>query len=60
MRGEPIFQIALTWLTYGRTSELEAVLKSLFELMSQGLMLERAKNLLDTIRIYVMSVNPKV
>jgi hypothetical protein len=32
----------------------------LFELLSQGLTLERAKNLLDTIRIYVMSVNPVV
>jgi ribosomal protein L23 len=32
----------------------------LFEVLSQGLTTERAKNLLDTIRIYVMSVNPVV
>jgi predicted transposase/invertase (TIGR01784 family) len=60
MRGEPILQVALTLLKYGRASELEAVLRSLFEVLSQGLTTERAKNLLDTIRIYVMSVNPVV
>lgn len=60
MRGEPILQVALTLLKYGRERELEAVLRSLCELLSQGLTGERAKNLLDTIRIYVMSVNPVV
>ena len=60
MRGEPILQVALSLLKYGRSVELDAVLRSIFELLSQVLSAERAKNMLDTIRVYVMSVNPVV
>lgn len=60
MSGEPILQVALSLKKYSRSVELDAVLRSLFELLSQTLTAERAKNILDTIRVYVMSVNPMV
>ena len=47
-------------LKYGRAVELDVVLRALFEFLSQMISPERAKNLLDTIRVYVMSVNPVV
>ncbi len=60
MVGEPILQVALTLLKYGRAAELDAVLRSLFQVLSQVISPQQAKNLLDTIRVYVMSVNPVV
>ncbi len=58
MVGDPILQIALTLLKYGRVAELDAVLRSLFQMLSQVVGIQQAKDLLDTIRVYVMSVNP--
>ena len=60
MSGEPILQVALSLLKYGRSVELGAVLRSLFEVLSPVLSAERAKNIVDTIQVYVMSVNPVV
>ena len=60
MVGEPLLQVALTLLKYGRAVELDEILRALFALLSQMISPERAKNLLDTIRVYVMSVNPVV
>jgi len=45
-------------LKYGRQADLETVLRSLFEMLARELDPNQVKNLLDTIRIYVMSVNP--
>jgi len=58
MVGDPILQMALTLLKYGRDAELDTVLRSLFQMLSQVVGLQQAKDLLDTIRVYVMSVNP--
>ncbi len=58
MVGDPILQIALTLLKYGRVAELDGVLRSLFQMLSQVVGLRQVKDLLDTIRVYVMSVNP--
>lgn len=49
MVGEPILQVALTLLKYGRAVELDEVLRGLFAFLSQVISPERAKNLLDTI-----------
>lgn len=57
MVGDPILQVALTLLKYGRTAELDGVLRALFQMLSQAINQQQAKNLLDTIRVYVMSVN---
>ena len=40
-----------------REAELQVVLRSLFEMLSQVLSPLQARDLLDTIRVYVMSVN---
>jgi predicted transposase YdaD len=58
MAGEPILHAALKLLKYGRRADLEVILRSLFEVLAQSLSAQQARNLLDTIRIYVMSVNP--
>lgn len=60
MSDDPILHTALKLLKYGRQADLEAILRSLFEMLSQSLSHAQAKNLLDTIRIYVMSVNPVI
>jgi len=60
MSGEPILHAALKLLKSGRQADLEVILRSLFELLAQSLSPSQAKNLLDTIRIYVMSVNPVI
>jgi len=58
MVGDPFLQIALTLLKYVRVAELDAVQRSLFQMLSQIVGLQHVKDLLDTIRVYVMSVNP--
>jgi len=60
MAGEPILHAALKLLKYGRDIDLEAILRPLFEMLAQVLSPQQAQNLLDTIRIYVMSVNPVI
>jgi predicted transposase/invertase (TIGR01784 family) len=60
MAGEPILQVALALLKYGRSSELESVLRLLFELLARSIHSQQARDVLDTIRVYVMSVNPVV
>jgi predicted transposase YdaD len=60
MVGDPILQLTLKLLKYGRERELEAVLRSLFQMLAQVTSQQQAKDLLDTIRIYVMSVNPVI
>jgi hypothetical protein len=58
MAGGPILQVALALLKYGRSSELESVLRILFELLARSIHSQQARDVLDTIRVYVMSVNP--
>jgi hypothetical protein len=58
--GDPVLQIALTLLKYGRDSRLQAALQSLFEKLARSIPSGQVENLLDTIRTYVMSVNPVV
>jgi predicted transposase YdaD len=58
MVGDPILQMALTLLKYGRVAELNVVLRTLFQMLSQVISPQQARDLLDTIRVYVMSVNP--
>jgi len=60
MSGEPILHATLKLLKYGRQADLEVILRSLFEMLAQTLSPQKAQNLLDTIRIYVMSVNPVI
>jgi hypothetical protein len=60
MVGEPILHAALKLLKYGRQADLEVTLRSLFEMLARVLSPQQAQNLLDTIRIYVMSVNPVI
>jgi hypothetical protein len=60
MAGDPILQVALALLKYGRGLELESVLRLLFELLARALQPQQARDVLDTIRVYVMSVNPVV
>lgn len=60
MASEPILQATLKLLKYGRTPDLEVILRAMFEVLSQVLNAQQAKNLLDTIRVYVMSVNPVI
>ncbi len=60
MGGEPILQVAFTLLKYGREPDFESSLRSLFQMLSQAISQQQAKNLLDTIRVYVMSVNPVI
>ena len=60
MTGDPILQVALALLKYGRGSELETVLRYLFDILARVMQPQRARDLLDTIRVYVMSVNPVV
>jgi hypothetical protein len=50
--------MALTLLKYGRVAELNVVLRTLFQMLSQVISPQQARDLLDTIRVYVMSVNP--
>ena len=60
MVGDPNLQVTLTLLKYGRGENLENILRSLFQWLSEILSPQQARNLLDTIRVYVMSVNPVV
>jgi len=60
MTGHPNLQVTLTLLKYGRGPSLEAALRSLFAMLSQVLTAQQASQLLDTIRVYAMSVNPSV
>ncbi len=57
MAGDPILQVALTLLKYGRTTELDAILRTLYQMLAQILSQQQARDLLNTIRVYVMSVN---
>ncbi len=60
MVGDLNLQVTLTLLKYGRGKNLDNILRSLFEWLSEVLSPQQARDLLDTIRIYVMSVNPVV
>jgi predicted transposase/invertase (TIGR01784 family) len=60
MAGEPILRVALSLLKYGRSSNLESVLRHLFEFLARVIPPQRARDVLDTIRVYVMSVSPVV
>ncbi|XZE33476.1 Rpn family recombination-promoting nuclease/putative transposase [Pirellulaceae bacterium SH501] len=60
MAGEPILHITFTLLKYGRDEELEAMLRQVFRSVAGQFEGNRASTLLDTIRKYVMSVNPIV
>lgn len=50
MAGHPNLQVTLTLLKYRRGRELENVLRSLFEWLSEVLSPQKARNLLDTIQ----------
>jgi predicted transposase YdaD len=60
MLGEDILHITLVLLKYGRDPSLPEVLKQLFRSVADRFQGQRAATLLDTIRKYVMSVNPVV
>lgn len=60
MGGHPILQVALTLLKYGREPQLDVALRPLLQMLAQTIGMEQAKNVLDSIRTYVMSVNPIV
>lgn len=60
MVGDLNLQVTLTLLKYGRGENLDNILRSLFEWLSEVLSPQQARDLLDTIRVYVMSVNPVV
>lgn len=60
MAGEPILHVTFTLIKYGRDADLEMFLRPVLRLLSKSLPGYDAKNLLDTIRTYVMSVNPVV
>ena len=60
MAGDPILQVTFTLLKYGREADLEVFLRPVLQLLSRSFPGHQAKNLLDTIRTYVMSVNPIV
>jgi hypothetical protein len=60
MPGEPVLRIALALLKYGRSLELVSVLRVLFELLAREMQPPQVKDVLDTIRTYVMSVNPVI
>jgi predicted transposase/invertase (TIGR01784 family) len=60
MAGEPILHITLTLLKYGRRPELADMLRQVFRSVADQFEGNRASTLLDTIRKYVMSVNPAV
>jgi predicted transposase YdaD len=51
---------SLTLLKYGREAGLEAALRRLFEELAEVLSLPEARDLLDTLRVYVMSVSRNV
>jgi hypothetical protein len=58
MAGPPILRAALTLLKYGRSSQLEFVLRRLFEFLADAIQPQQATAVLETLRLYVMSVNP--
>jgi hypothetical protein len=60
MVGEKILHITLVLLKYGRDPSLPEVLRQLFRSVADKFEGQRASTLLDTIRKYVMSVNPVV
>jgi predicted transposase/invertase (TIGR01784 family) len=60
MAGEPILHITLTLLKYGRGLELADMLRQVFRSVADQFEGNRAATLLDTVRKYVMSVNPAV
>lgn len=60
MTGHPVLQMALTLLKYGRESRLEVVLHSLFQVLAQSMSGQEARDVLDTVRSYVISVNPSI
>jgi hypothetical protein len=60
MVGEEILHITLVLLKYGRDPSLPEVLRQLFRSVADKFEGQRASTLLDTIRKYVMSVNPVV
>ncbi len=60
MAGEPVLQVTLLLLKYGREPELDAVIRSVFRLIAEHFEGPRAASLLDTVRKYIMSVNPVV
>lgn len=60
MVDEPILQLSLTLLKYGRETNLDEALRPILRMLAQTLSPQQAQNLLDTTRIYVMSVNPVI
>ena len=60
MAGEPFLHITLTLLKYRRDEDLTAMLRQVFRNVAGQFEGNRALTLLDTIRKYVMSVNPIV
>ena len=60
MVGEPVLQVSLMLLKYGREPDLDLVIRSVFRLISENFEGHRATSLLDTVRKYIMSVNPVV
>ncbi len=59
-RGHCCLSRSLTPTSNVQWPQLDAVLRALFQVLSQVISPQQAKDLLDTIRVYVMSVNPVV
>ncbi len=60
MSGEPILNVTLMLLKYGRDSDLEDYLRPVLREVANQFRGPWVANLLDTIRKYIMSVNPEV
>ena len=60
MAGESVLQITLTLLKYGRDRELLSILRRVFGSVAHQFEGDRASTLFDTMRKYIMSVNPVV
>lgn len=58
MRTEHCWQDALSLLEYVRGTNLEVVLRLLFESLAHAFSLVQSRKFVDAIRVYVMSVNP--
>ena len=60
MVGHPVLQVTLTLLKYARDPQLTVYLRPVLQSVADAISVQQAHSLLATMRIFVMSVNPKV
>jgi hypothetical protein len=58
--GEPVLQVTLVLLKSGRSPEVLTLLRPFMERLSKTINGDEAKNLLETISVYIMSVNRSI